>query len=48
MNDAERLRTYLTGWDEGVACLLDSLSWVPAHQLAEVVTGMIARREEPS
>jgi len=45
MNDHERLVTYLAGWDEGIRCFLDTLSWVPDEQVVFVVRQAQARVE---
>jgi hypothetical protein len=43
MGDAERLRTYLAGWDDAIRCLAETLIWVPDEQLPVVVRNLADR-----
>ena len=37
MNDAERMRTYLQGWDDALACWHETMSWIPDEHLIAVI-----------
>lgn len=42
MDDAERFRVYLAGWDDGERCLLDALLMIPVEHWEHVVRHRLA------